>query len=115
MGPESTAAWADRSIRNDWGKIVRGIGGAIRSSFRDTVVEPAGEGTLCVVFSNPDTFAIGNRPTTLGEIERYVETNYGKAIYFKARVRDIGERMNTIYVSEEELRELVHMEISIEE
>ena len=102
-------------VRNDWGKIIRGIGGAIRSSFRDTIVEPAGEGTLCVVFSNPDTFAIGNRPTTLGEIERYVETNYGKAIYFKARVRDAGERMNTIYVSDEELREQVHMEISIEE
>ena len=102
-------------VRNDWGKIIRGIGGAIRSSFRDTIVEPAGEGTLCVVFSNPDTFAIGNRPTTLGEIERYVEMNYGKAIYFKARVRDAGERMNTIYVSDEELREQVHMEISIEE
>ena len=102
-------------VRNDWGKIIRGIGGAIRSSFRETIVEPAGEGTLCVVFTNPDNFAIGNRPTTLGEIERYVEENYGKSIYFKARVRDAGERMNTIYVSDEELREQVHMEISIEE
>ena len=40
---------------------------------------------------------------------------YGKTIYFKTRQRETGERSNTIYVSDEELREKIHMDISIEE
>lgn len=102
-------------IRNEWGKIVKGLGGPIRASFRDTVVEPAGESCLCVVFTDQSNFLIGSRPTTLGEIERYVEEHYQKSIYFKARLRGGGERLDTIYVSDEELRESIHMDIIIED
>lgn len=102
-------------IRNEWGKIVRELGGPIRASFRDTVVEPAGDSCLCVVFTDQSNFIIGSRPTTLGEIERYVEEHYQKAIYFKARLRGGGERLDTIYVSDEELKENIHMDIIIED
>lgn len=102
-------------IRSDWGKIVREIGGSIRASFRDTVLEPGGDSTLTVVFSNPDSFAIGSRPTVMGELERYVERVYQKAINFRARVKNAGERMNTIYVSDEEFKEKINMEITIED
>ena len=91
-------------IRNEWGKIVRTLGGVIRSSFRDTVVEPSGEGCLCVVFASVDNFEIGRRPTIMGELEQYVKNTYGKDIYFKARLMGTGERMDTVYVSDEELR-----------
>lgn len=101
-------------VRSEWGKIIREMGGSIRSSFRDTILEPAGDSTLCVVFSNPDSFAIGSRPTVLGELERHVEQAYGKALNFKARVKDTGERM-TVYVSDEQLKEAIHMEIITEE
>ena len=60
-------------------------------------------------------FSIGSRPSVLGELERYVEQTYGKAMYFKARLRETGERIDTRYVSDEELKENIHMEISIEE
>ena len=102
-------------IRNEWGKIVRTLGGVIRSSFRDTVVEPSGEGCLCVVFASVDNFEIGRRPTIMGELEQYVKNTYGKDIYFKARLMGTGERMDTVYVSDEELRERIHMDIAIEE
>lgn len=102
-------------IRNEWGKIIREIGGAIRSSFRDTVVEPSGESCLCVVFSNLDNYEIGRRPTAMGELERYVETTYQKAIYFKARLKSGGERVDTIYVSDEDLKNSIHMDITIED
>lgn len=102
-------------IRNEWGKIVRGLGGAIRAGFRDTVVEPAGESCLSIVFTDQTNFIIGSRPTTLGEIERFVEENYRKTIYFKARLRGGGERFDTIYVSDEDLKEKIHMDITIEE
>lgn len=102
-------------VRNEWGKIVKDLGGPIRASFRDTVVEPAGESCLCVVFTDQSNFIIGSRPTTLGDIERYVEEHYQKSIYFKARLRGGGERLDTIYVSDEELKENIHMDIIIED
>lgn len=102
-------------VRNEWGKIIRQIGGSIRPSFRNTVVEPAGESCLCVVFTSPEAYAIGSRPTVLGEIERYVEAAYGKAIYFKARLAGAGERFDTIYVNRRELEEKIHMDIQEED
>ena len=59
--------------------------------------------------------AIGSRPTVLGALEKYVEEQYGKTMYFKARMRNAGERLNTIYVSDEELKNAVHMDITIED
>lgn len=102
-------------IRKDWGKIVRELGRAIRPAFRETVVEPSGDSCLCIVFSSEENYAIGNRATVLGELEAYVKEHYGKEIYFKVRKRDVRESMNTIYVSDEELKNAVHMEITIED
>lgn len=102
-------------IRNEWGRIVRDMGMSIRPSFRETVVEPAGDSCLCIVFNDPMNFAIGSRPSVLGDLERYVEQKYGKSIYFKSRVRESGERMDTRYISDDELRENIHMDITIED
>lgn len=102
-------------IRNEWGNIVRQMGMSIRPSFRDTVVEPSGDSCLCIVFSDPINYAIGNRPSVIGSLERFVAEKYGKSIYFKTRQRESGEHFNTIYVSDDELREKIHMDISIEE
>ncbi|MEG2349491.1 MAG: DNA polymerase III subunit gamma/tau [Hungatella sp.] len=102
-------------IRNEWGKIIRELGGVIRSGFRDTIVEPSGDSCLCVVFSNLDNYEIGRQPTRLGEIERYIEATYNKAIYLKARLKDHGERLDTIYISDEDLKNHIHMDITIED
>lgn len=102
-------------IRNDWGKIIRELGGAKRPSFRETVVEPSGESCLCIVFSSPDSYAIGSRPTVVGELEEYVCKTYGKEIYFKTRMKNTGERLNTVYVSDEELKAAIHTDIIIED
>lgn len=102
-------------IRRDWGKIIRDLGGAIRPAFRETVVEPGGESCLCVVFSGEDGYAIGSRPTVIGALEDYVREHYGKELYFKVRKREAGEQTNQIYVSDEELKNAVHMEIEVED
>lgn len=49
-------------IRNEWGKIVREMGMSIRPSFRETVVEPAGDSCLCIVFSDAMNFSMGEPP-----------------------------------------------------
>ncbi len=102
-------------IRREWARIVRELGGSIRPSFRDTVVEPGGEGCLCIVFSGEDSYAIGSRPTVLGSLEDYVREHYGKEIYFKVRRKEAGESMNTIYVSDEELKSAIHMDIQVDD
>ncbi|MCI8454823.1 MAG: DNA polymerase III subunit gamma/tau [Lachnospiraceae bacterium] len=101
-------------IRGEWGKLVREMGMSIRPCFRETVVEPAGEGCLCVVFSNKMNFEMGSRPSVIGDLERHVEERLGKTLYFKTRLQESGERMDTRYISDEELRETIHMEIEVE-
>lgn len=102
-------------IRNGWGKILRELGGVIRSSFRDTVVEPSGDSCLCIVFGSADNYEIGRRPTVLGDLEQYVESTYGKAITFKTRLIGGGERVDTVYISEDDLKDNIHMDITIED
>ena len=102
-------------VRNEWGKIVRAMGMSVRPSYRETVVEPAGDSCLCIVFNDPMNFHMGSRPSILGDIERYVEQVYGKSIYFKARLRESGERMDTRYITDDELRANIHMDITIED
>lgn len=102
-------------VRNDWGKIIRELGGAIRPSFKGTIVEPAGESTLSIAFANVDTYEIGRRESTLAEVEEYVKNKYGKEIHFKARLIGQGERIDTVYVSEDDLKNNIQMDIIIEE
>lgn len=103
-------------IRKDWEKIVRALGGAIRPCLRDTILEPGGDSCLCVIFKDQSSFALGNRTIVLEALEKYVETQYGKSIHFKTRLKENGERLNTVYISDEELRAVFHTEeITIEE
>lgn len=102
-------------IRNEWAKIVRSIGGGARSYLRDTVVEPGGEGCLTIVFLDPMSYDMGKRPTVIGELERKVEAAYGRSIYFKTRLAGRGERLDTIYVTKEDLEEKIHMDITYED
>ena len=75
----------------------------------------AGDSCLCIVFSDAMNFSMGSRPSILGDLERHVEQAYGKSIYFKARLRESGERLDTRYITDEELRENIHMDITIED
>lgn len=102
-------------IRNEWARIVRGMGGGARSYLRDTVVEPGGDGCLTIVFLDSMSYDMGKRPTVIGELERYVAATYGKTIYFKTRSAGRGERMDTIYVTKEELENKIHMDITYED
>ncbi|MCD8121724.1 MAG: DNA polymerase III subunit gamma/tau [Clostridiales bacterium] len=103
-------------IRQDWGKITRELGGAIRPAFRNTVLEPAGDSCLCIVFADEGNYQIGRTAERLGEIERYIEEQYGKELSLKARLAGNGERMDTVYVSDEDLsRNIQGVEIEIED
>lgn len=102
-------------IRNEWAKIIRNAGGSARACFRDTVVEPGGEGCLTIVFLDSMSYDMGRRPTVIGQLEQLVQDNYGKSIYFKTRLAGRGERLDTIYVTKEDLEDKIHMDITYED
>ena len=102
-------------IRNEWAKIIRSAGGSARACFRDTVVEPGGEGCLTIVFLDSMSYDMGGRPTVIGQLEQLVQDNYGKSIYFKTRLAGRGERLDTIYVTKEDLEDKIHMDITYED
>ena len=102
-------------IRNEWAKIIRSAGGSARACFRDTVVEPGGEGCLTIVFLASMSYDMGRRPTVIGQLEQLVQDNYGKSIYFKTRLAGRGERLDTIYVTKEDLEDKIHMDITYED
>jgi DNA polymerase-3 subunit gamma/tau len=78
-------------------------------------VEPAGESCLCIVFDDQSNYMIGSREAVITNLKRYVEDHYKKSIDFKTRIRGGGERLDTIYVSEEDLKTNILMDITIEE
>ena len=102
-------------IRGEWQSIGRMLGGAVRVALRDTTVEPAGDSCLSVVCTDGGTFSIVNRESVLLELKAAVEEKYKKSIDFKARLDDSGRPVSTVYVSEDELKSAIHMDITIEE
>lgn len=102
-------------IRSEWNKITREMGMAIRPSFQGTVVEPGGENGLCIVFSDQANYTIGSRESVLSDLTRYVEEKYKKSMFFKARLKDGGEKLDTIYTSKEDMEAVIHTEILEEE
>lgn len=102
-------------IRKEWSQLGRMLGGANRAALQAASVEPAGESSLCVVCPDEGTFSIVSRESVLSALTQAVEEKYKKTIEFKARLEDFGRPASTVYVSEEELKQAIHMEITIEE
>ena len=71
------------------------------------MVEPGGEGCLTIVFLDSMSYDMGRRPTVIGQLEQLVQANYGKSIYFKTRLAGRGERLDTIYVTKEDLEDKI--------
>jgi len=101
-------------IRGEWPKIARMMGGAVRAALKDTIVEPSGEGCLCIVCMLPGNFSIVNRESVLLELKQIVAEKYQKSIDFKARLEDSQRPVSTIYVSDEDLK-VIHDDIMVEE
>ena len=101
-------------VRGEWQKLARLMGGAVRVALRDTIVEPAGEGCLCIVLTDPGDFSIVNRESVFAELKALTEQNYKKQIDYKARLEESGRAVPAVYVTDEDLK-VIHDEIVVEE
>ena len=97
-------------MRKEWGRIasLSQLVGSIRLSLPKTSVEPAGEGCLCIVCTDENTFGIINREPELKNLQEVVQEKYKKTLQFKVRLESSAVPQRTVYVSDEDLKNAIH-------
>ncbi|QNM04594.1 DNA polymerase III subunit gamma/tau [Qiania dongpingensis] len=101
-------------IREQWGRILKELGASIRPALSEAVVEPFGDNTIMLGFRDETFYMIGGREQVLEQLADYVRANYEKEMEFRAKLLAEGENADTQYVSEEELKSKIHMDIVTE-
>lgn len=104
-------------MRKEWGRIasLSQLVGSIRLSLPKTSVEPAGEGCLCIVCTDENTFGIINREPELKHLQEVVQEKYKKTLQFKVRLESSVVPQRTVYVSDEDLKNAIHTDVIVEE
>lgn len=104
-------------MRKEWGRIasLSQLVGSIRLSLPKTSVEPAGEGCLCIVCTDENTFGIINREPELKRLQEVVQEKYKKTLQFKVRLESSAVPQRTVYVSDEDLKNAIHTDVIVEE
>lgn len=104
-------------MRKEWGRIasLSQLVGSIRLSLPKTSVEPAGEGCLCIVCTDENTFGIINREPELKNLQEVVQEKYKKTLQFKVRLEASAVPQRTVYVSDEDLKNAIHTDVIVEE
>lgn len=104
-------------MRKEWGRIasLSQLVGSIRLSLPKTSVEPAGEGCLCIVCTDENTFGIINREPELKNLQEVVQEKYKKTLQFKVRLESSAVPQRTVYVSDEDLKNAIHTDVIFEE
>lgn len=104
-------------MRKEWGRIasLSQLVGSIRLSLSKTSVEPAGEGCLCIVCTDENTFGIINREPELKHLQEVVQEKYKKTLQFKVRLESSAVPQRTVYVSDEDLKNAIHTDVIVEE
>lgn len=104
-------------MRKEWGRIasLSQLVGSIRLSLPKTSVEPAGEGCLCIVCTDENTFGIINREPELKHLQDVVQEKYKKTLQFKVRLESSAVPQRTVYVSDEDLKNAIHTDVIVEE
>ena len=104
-------------MRKEWGRIasLSQLVGSIRLSLPKTSVEPAGEGCLCIVCTDENTFGIINREPELKNLQEVVQEKYKKTLQFKVSLESSAVPQRTVYVSDEDLKNAIHTDVIVEE
>ena len=104
-------------MRKEWGRIasLSQLVGSIRLSLPKTSIEPAGEGCLCIVCTDENTFGIINREPELKNLQEVVQEKYKKTLQFKVRLESSAVPQRTVYVSDEDLKNAIHTDVIVEE
>ena len=103
-------------MQKEWKKIASMTGsGAAKSALLKTEVEPAGEGYLCITCTEPGVFMTVNREEVFEDLQNVIQKKYEKTLHFKARLDDASSVRTTVYVSEEDIKSVIHADVVVED
>ena len=100
-------------LRDDWGNLVRTLGGASATLLKDAAAEPGEADDMVLVFDGEDIRDMAVNTGAVKKLEAKALEKYGKRFIFKTRVRQADEEART-YVTKEELSALINMPIEEE-
>lgn len=103
-------------MQKEWKKIASMTSsGAAKSALLKTGVEPAGEGSLCIICTEPGVFMTVNREEIFEDLQHVIQEKYQKTLHFKARLDSASASQTTIYVSDADIKSAIHTDVIVEE
>lgn len=106
-------------LRKEWSKIIGSIGASLAAIYKDTVVEPVGDGAMKISFFSEALYRLGKKEEYIKEIEASLKQRYAKDFRLEAVLKSDADRNKIQYTkapSMEFLKSVVDgMEITIEE
>lgn len=101
-------------LRKNWESAIDSLSGAGRSIFKNTYIEPAGEGEANIVFTNQKNYMFADQDIYMAELKAYINKNLQKEFVLHRTLRtETGEEPSE-YVLEEELSQVINMDIEYE-
>lgn len=97
------------TIIRDWEQILHEIGGVTRASLCNTIIELNYDNSFKIIFKDYSNYLIGSRSSVINELGEYVLKKYGLDAHFVAQYKD----KSCIYISNEELKSNILMDISV--
>lgn len=105
----SETQWAACKIIQEWADILLDIGGLIRASFYNTDIESTGDNCFKIIFYDYSNYLIGSRGHMINELKGHILKTYG----IQANLDIEYKNRNCIYVSNEELRSNISIDLVI--
>ncbi len=103
-----------RLLEKDWKDILDAVGMTAKETLKDVKLEPFGEGSLAMVFHDRAAFDMGSRESVCRSVESYIASAYQMQVRLEARLTAAEEYRNKRFVTEEELKQKINMDIIIE-
>lgn len=99
-------------LRKNWKDAVESLSGGGKTIFRETYIEPAGDGEVDVIFTNPGNFRLADNENYARELSSYAARYLEKELTFHRRLREEGQERQ--YICEEDFSEIIDMDIEFE-
>ncbi len=103
-----------RLLEKDWKDILDAVGMTAKETLRDVKLEPLGEGRLLLVFHDQAAYDMGSRESVRRGVESYIASAYQMQVQLEAHLTAPEEYVNKRFVTEEELKEKINMDIIME-
>lgn len=96
----SANEWVAYTIIQEWKNILLDLGGVIRATFCNTVLEFNGNNCFTILFKDYNSYLIGSRQSIISELKSHILKKYGKDFHFNTCL----ENSSCIQISNKNVR-----------